>query len=440
VEHGDPGDQGLTLVTFAYILEHRDRLLAVGAPLFRLGNQGGGIQATAVSLEAILALDPDEQVKADFALPRRWVDRPPFPAALGLDAPPDHGFPSRWVGLLDLSPRERIRELIKQREHFETQRKDVSDLGDRATLVMEVSEAVFAVNRASLSLDKDELTVEDHQLVKETQGVIRSVVEMMAEPELARVLFGLLRTPSLDTTFRHVLRVFSSMVGFLLFFQDQHARGMSHRIRVAFPERYRGVYRRLLPAVSDASLTSDNVVRLSTLSIPQIRVYALGALLHDIGKVFDLDHRVATETLGRYRVEQHPILGSGLFLRTYGHEHEEARYIIGDHQNHLFHPEGYGLTRWERKNGRRVFPSYQCCLTDSLSDFTAGQALGFFPAEACALIGLYDGLTTPDDGPGVSVGAALERLRDDALVHGKVDPILFDLFTDYLRSMGTEVP
>ena len=440
MNRGDQDDQGLTLVTFAYILQNRDRLAASGTPIYRLGTQGGASQAVAVSLESVLVLSPQEQAALEFALPRRWVERHVFPRALDLDAPPDEASPSRWVGLLDLTPRERIRELIKCREQFEIQRKQVSNPGERAAVLAEVAVAAFEINRASMSLEKAGATAEEVLLVKETKAIIKSVVEMMAEPELGRALFDLLRRPSLDFTYRHTIRVFSTMVGFLLYYQESHARGIFQRVRLAFKDRHRSIYRRLLPAVSEGALTADNVVRLSALSIPQIRVYALGALLHDLGRVFDLDHGEGLGTADPRRVHRHPILGSGLFLRTYGLEHEEARYIVGDHHNQLFHPDGYGLTRWERNNGRRVYPAYQCCITDSLSDFTAGQALGFFPVEVCGLVDLFDGLTHPDSGEGLTVNAALDKLREEALIHGKVDPILVDLFTDYLHSLRIAPP
>jgi hypothetical protein len=188
--------------------------------------------------------------------------------------------------------------------------------------------------------------------------------------------------------------------------------------------------------------TSDNLVRLPQFPAPQVRTFALGALMHDIGKILDLGYFENGANYDAARIKQHPILGSGLFQRTYGEKYDEARYIVGDHHNYLFHADGYGLSRWERTRGQRTSAELQCCVADTLDAFVAGQALGFVPVELCAIIDVYDALTDEvrAQKPSMTSEEALRFMAVEFRGTRKIDPILFDVFIDFLKAMGTTVP
>jgi len=384
-------------------------------------------------------LDWDEVSPEDYVF-AHWVQKE-SPEAPRTDAPQD-AFLVRWNALLELSPRQRILELAKSRGQFEEQRRSETDLKVKAQMVVGITEMAFLVNRATMGTNKGEPGAEDQALVKETHAIIRSVVEMLADSRLAQSLFQVVQLRSNGHTLGHVVRVFATMVDFLVFYNRCHNQGLIQKLRKAFPTKYAQAYRKRLPHLADNWVTSDNLVRLPALSVAKIREYALGALLHDIGKITDLAYFEQGSGYDREKIEQHPILGCGLFLRTYGTSHEEARYIIGDHHNYLFHPDGYGLTRWERKRSQRVLPPPRCVISDTLGAFTDGTAMGFLPAELCSIIDVYDALTDPTRIYKVplSPAEAVQFIDSDFLAVGKVDPILFSLFQDYLASREAFVP
>ena len=361
----------------------------------------------------------------------------------GSEPPPpgQDAFIVRWNALLELSPKERLRELAKSREQFETGKQKELEPAERAKLVVDVTEMAFLVNRTTMGTNSAQLSPEDRALVKETETIIRSVVEMIGESRSAASLFQAVQKRSNGHTLGHVVRVFVLMVGFLLHYNKLHNEGLNHKLRKDFSPRLRDAYRRLLPNLSDNWMTTANLVRLPALSVPQIREYALGALLHDVGKVMDLEYFENDTHYDREKIENHPILGCGLFLRTYGTAHEAARYIIGDHHNYLFHPDGYGLTRWERKRGTRVLPAYQCSVADSLEVYTSGLALCFLPIEVCGLIDVYDALTDQTRAYKVPMEPeeAVRFMQNQFILPGKIDPILFGLFVDYLKSLGIRI-
>jgi len=384
--------------------------------------------------------DDWEEVDPEAYLFAHWRQKQEHAETLGPGEDTQDSFLVRWNALLELSPKERIRELAKSRERLDAARQTPSDLSESAKLVVDVTEMAFLVNRTSMGTNKAGHTAEDRALVKETEAIIRSVVEMLAESRLAVTLFQTVQDRSNGHTLRHVVRVFTLMVGFLLSYNQLHSQGLGQKLRKAFSPLRRDAYRRLLPSLADNWMTSDNLVRLPALSVKQIREYALGALLHDVGKIMDLDYFESATNYDRDKTESHPILGCGLFLRTYGTAHEEARYIIGDHHNYLFHPDGYGLTRWERKRGQRVPLAPECSITDTLGVYLGGAALGFLPVEICSLIDVYDALTDPTRTykKSLTPGQTVPFIETNFVAVGKIDPILFQLFVDYLKSNGLE--
>jgi response regulator RpfG family c-di-GMP phosphodiesterase len=194
--------------------------------------------------------------------------------------------------------------------------------------------------------------------------------------------------------------------------------------------------------VSEGALTADNLVRIRGLSMDEVREFCLGILLHDLGKTMDLGYFEGNQAYDAARVKQHVLLGSGLFLRTYGQKYEEARYIIGDHHNYLFQADGYGLTRWDRSRGGRAAKKPQACVGATLESFQSGEALTFLPIEVCAVADVYDALTDPHRAYKKvrEPKEAAQLMAEEFVAQGKMDPVIFDLFVGFLKAMGIDVP
>lgn len=430
------------LVGADYLRGERSRLVGSQVPIFRvLGQAGGSYRAVPLGWDELPPVSSPPAGAEDFALARQWT-RAAAPGSPAETVLKEDSFHKRWAALLELSPDDRVRELTQARKHLEAALKTETDSQRRVELAAGVTETVFLVNRAVIGLQRPGLTANDQILVEETVAVIHSVVALIEEAPLAVSLFRNLQTHTDSQTLDHIVRVFALMAGFLLHYNGLHRSGIIAKIRAAFPTRYREVYGRLLPHLAENWLRSDNVVRLPHLTPGQIRVHALGALMHDIGKIQDLDYFETDSVYDKVKIQRHPVLGSGLFLRTYGNSYEDARYIVGDHHNYLFHPDGYGLTRWDRE--RRGVPEGPplCCIADTLETYTSGQALGFLPVEVCAVIDIYDAITDPSRRYKQPLAPldALQFMEGQFVAKGKVDPVLFDLFIDYLRTLGVDLP
>lgn len=423
------------LVSADYLVKHRQRLQSSHVPFFRVtGRQAGRYQVVpadwALVQRADLARDNQE-----FALARQWSMAGPHQGNA------EDSFALRWNALMEMSALERVQELAKERRDFEASLAQASPV-ERADLILGITESAFLVNRASMSLNQKGLAAEEVDLIRETTEIIKTVVVLLAESELALTLFQTLKRLSSGHTLDHIVRVFSLMVGFLQFYNQRHSQGLNQKLRAAFARTYLDEYRELLPGLSDSQLTFDNVVRLPAFSIAMIQSYALGALMHDVGKIMDLGYFEGDAGYDATRIKQHPIVGSGLFLKAYGNKFEEARAIVGNHHHYLNHRDGYGVVRWEEaKQGRSPQP-LQCAVADDLTLFLQGRALAFLPVEMCAVVDVYDALTDPSRKyrREMTPAGAVQFLHDKFRLSRKLDPIVFDLFVDYLVAQGEELP
>ncbi len=429
-----------TPVTAKFLLENWARLQEVSAPVFEIkARVDDDFYVGPADLADLQALSESGD-RQNYVVPTHWLaPNKSAQVSLGWDRDP---FFVRWRALLEMMPEERVKNFRQKRLEFETKIREERDPVARAKLIAAVTETAFLVNKACMSLEKTRLDQVDHDLVHETILVIQSVLSTIEESQLASSLLLTLRSLSTGQTVDHVVRVFATASAFLLYLRKLHSNHLVARMRSTFAQVYKPYYRRLLPRVSDGALTADNLVRLRGISMDEVREFSLGILLHDLGKTMDLAYFEGPQAYDAARVRQHVLLGSGLFLRTYGQKYEAARYIIGDHHNYLFHPDGYGLTRWDRSRGGGAAKKPECCVGATLEGFQSGETLTFLPIEVCAVVDVYDALTDPyrtyqkARDPQGAVGLMTEEF----VAQGKMDPVIFDLFVGFLKAMGIDLP
>lgn len=424
-------------VSAVYLLENWDDLHAAATPIFHIKERT--VEAFHVSVLTRKDLDSmtsSERAAASFAIPSQWLAGNRFKQfSFGWDRDP---FFLRWHALLDIIPEERVELFRKARNQTEARLKEERDPVARAKLIASVTETAFLANKACMSLEKTSLDKNDQELVRETILTVQSVLSAIEESKLSSTLMLALRSISSGQVIDHVVRVFTTGTAFLLYLKKLHTQNLALRLRAAFPAVYKNLYRKVLPRVPENRLTSDNVFRFRSYSEEEIREQALGILLHDLGKAMDIGYFESEAKYDDARVKQHSILGSGLFLRTYGQKFEQARYIIGDHHNYLLHPDGYGLSRWDRFRGGRGLGEPEASVGDTLESYLEGQTLAYLPIEVCSQCDVFDALTDPRRAYQQikSASEAIELMASDFVLKGKFDPIVFDLFVEFMKTTG----
>jgi hypothetical protein len=116
--------------------------------------------------------------------------------------------------------------------------------------------------------------------------------------------------------------------------------------------------------------------------------------------------------------------------------------MAGDHHNALGQAGGYGITRFERERGMRTPLETIRVLSSDPRGFVSGEALGWLPVEMLAVADVYDAMTDNSRSykKAMTSSEAVVFLEDTMACAGKLDPVLVDLYIDFLRTQGVALP
>lgn len=421
-------------VTTSYVLEHREALESHDIPVYRvLRSPSGELRAEAVPPGSALEVPVAERDKKTYLVDREWMhkvfsEEDPFEAEL--------------EELAEVGPQERTRALSALKTSLAALKAEAAAPMVQAQAIMDTVTRAFLLNKASLRVWDSGLGPQERTLARETTSIVGTVVEMAENPAVVSGLLTLFQGLSNGQTVNHVTRVFATYTGFLKYYNHLHQQRLPQALRRVFPSVYLPHYRAILPGVPEHLLVSDQVLQLPAFDAFATREFALGAFLHDIGKMGNIDYFESDATYDAKQIQQHVFLSAGLILENYGTEHEGARLLAGDHHNALGHPQGYGLTRWERERGSRPPVETVRSLSGLADGFVSGQALGWLPVEMLAVADVYDAMI--DDSRSykkpMSPALAVVFLEDTMAAQGKLDPVLVDLYIDFLRTQKRDVP
>jgi hypothetical protein len=429
-----PGQGNLIPVTGTYVQEHLEALLENGVPVFRvLRSPEGTLRSESADPKSVLTLPESEKSKKLFLVERQWTTR--------VFAQTDT-FDAQLEPLLTQSAEDRSRAVTALKTTLADLKNSGAPPEAKAQAIMDNVSQAFLLNKASLKTRPQDVTVHERTLAKDTEAIVGTALEMAEDPALMGELLSCFRGLSNGQTVNHVLRVFVSFTGFLGYYNTLHQNRLSALLRPAFAGAYLERYRALLPGVSAGLMTSDQLLQLPAVGFFERKEYALGAFLHDIGKMGNIDYFESEAAYDPAQIQQHAFLGAGLILMNYGNAHDGARLLAGDHHNALGHAGGYGITRLERERGVRKPRETVKVLSGDSEGFVTGEALGWLPVEMLAVADVYDAMTDTSRSykKAMTSAQAAVFLEDTMAAGGKLDPVLVDLYIDFLRTQGVEVP
>lgn len=434
IQPAAPGQGNLLPVTGQYIIEYLDALKSHSVSVFHvLKNPQGALRAESVDPSIALSLPEAEKSQKLFLVDKDWMAK----AFRETDT-----FDAQLEPLLEESPEERTKAVTALRAALaELKKKNIEPMA-KARVIMDTVSQTFLLNKASLKLKPQEVGVHEKTLARETDAMIGTAVEMSEDPALMSGLFSCFQDLSNGQTINHVMRVFVSFTGFLQRFETLHQNRLSQTLRRVFPAVYLDSYRKILPNVDSRLMTSDQLLQLPDLGFLDRKEFSLGAFLHDIGKMGNIDYFESDQGFDADQIQQHVFLGAGLILMNYGNSHDGARMMAGDHHNALGKAGGYGITRLERERGMRAPVETVRVLASDSKGFATGEALGWLPVEMLAVADVYDAMTDNSRTykKAMSSSEAAVFLDDTMAAGGKLDPVLVDLYIDFLRTQGVTVP
>ncbi|AFG37390.1 HD-GYP domain-containing protein [Spirochaeta africana] len=377
---------------------------------------------------------------------RKAADSPDTTTGQVRQKPPNFG--SDYEEILELVPEERA-ELISGHaaELEELAKADKPDIHTvNATLTLSTARTAM-INKATiqeaLRMGNAEAQRHSASLVASTEKMVKSACTLLANDLYKEDLIAELVQRSNGTVVQHMTRVFLMGVSFLLYYNQQYAgTSLANRIRAHFAERYRSHYQRLLPHVDESDLTLERVFwgGMRSLTLEEIRDFAMGYLVHDVGKTEDIEYHEGEEGFDREKVVRHVKIGYKAVMEKTVYP-REAALITGYHHEYYGAPSGYGyfrelLTRYKQMNPDAQIDHLMSYEMEPLIDY---QVLAYFPAKMLEVIDVFDSLTDPNRlyRKPLTPDETIAVLRKDFVhEHVKVDPIILDLFEQFLHERG----
>jgi HD-GYP domain-containing protein (c-di-GMP phosphodiesterase class II) len=342
------------------------------------------------------------------------------------------------VGLLQRTT-ERLNELAAQ------ERTDTEEV---AVALVEATQDATMANRATLlealRLGNDQAKAYTQQMVIETHKMVKSTIRLVDSDVYNDDLVRAVVEKSNGTVVQHMTRVFLSGLEFLLYYNRQvMTRGIANRIRIKFARQYKDYYRKLLPHLHEDYVSLEHVFLggMKALNEVEINKFATGFLVHDVGKAEDIEYHEGDLGYDRATVERHVKIGYRAVMEKTNYP-REAALITGYHHEYYGHPAGYGYFRefldaYKAANPGATQDYIMSYTMEPLIDY---QVLAYFPAKILEIVDVFDSLTDPNRlyrSP-LSKEEALMMIREQFTVQNtKIDPILYDLFVDFLaEKMG----
>jgi len=315
---------------------------------------------------------------------------------------------------------------------------------EKAEALVTTSRDAALINRATLI---EALRLGDEEARQYTQGVINATREMVKtttrlvnEEIFQNELVKRLIEQSNGTVVQHMTRVFLNGLSFLSFYNHQvQSTSLANRIRIQFPKRYHRYYRPLLPHLHEEDIVLERVFYKGMQAVPELefQIFATGFLIHDIGKAEAIEYHEGESGYDRNIIVEHVKIGYQAIMNKTSYPRQTG-LIAGYHHEYYGDATGYGYFREYLDQYRRANPkaTLDYCMTYELEPILDYQALAYFPAKVLEIVDIFDSLTDPNRKyrKPLEEQEALEVMKkefiDDRL---RIDPILFDLFKDFLQ-------
>lgn len=346
---------------------------------------------------------------------------------------------------------------------LESYNKDLINLGKDATVTKELAQRIVDIgNDAGLiakismfesiqQIKRDEITQEEakkenQEMTKKTTDLVSTIVDMLAKNTETQKVFKELKHYSDGGVMSHCNRVFVSYINFLAFYNTLVNRmHLAHKVRSNFQSKYKKYYVRILQSFNkDRIIKELNVVEdcidkgLRGLSDANLYMYAVGALLHDVGKVKDLSYFEGATGRDMERIKKHLFNSYALVTQTAEYPLEVILTVAFHHEYYGF---GYGPFEHFYELKRIKYPQFRVSniLTYDAKVVDSSDAFAYFPAKMLEIIDVYDALIDPArkyrGGKTFTPIEALTIMREDFIEKEvKLDPILFDVFVEFLSN------
>jgi len=320
---------------------------------------------------------------------------------------------------------------------------------EKAETLVTSSRDAALINRATLwealKLGDEEAKQLTQGVVTATREMVKSTARLVDEEIFQHELVKRLIERSNGTVVQHMTRVFLNGLSFLSYYNEQfRSTSLTNRIRIHFAKRYRQYYRQLLPHLHPEDIVLERVFYKGMQAVPEVDFhhFATGFLVHDIGKAETIEYHEGEAGYNRDIIEEHVKIGYQAIMNKTNYP-RQAGLIAGYHHEYYGDPSGYGYFREYLAQYRKANPkaTQDYCMTYELEPILDYQSLAYFPAKVLEIVDIFDSLTDPMRSyrkplePHEAVDFMRKEFIEEKL---KIDPILFDLFVQFLERRSSQ--
>jgi hypothetical protein len=354
----------------------------------------------------------------------------------------DSFYQKKRVEIKNMTPAQRDREYQSVLESLE--RIELSDkiINEKVlTGLIEVISDAFILDKASFEENYDEQgkVPADHikSMARNTTSLVQSIMGILKNNKAANNFINMLGEKSTGSTIDHMNSVFLIFLPFCFFYNSYFSMGKIAKLRAEYRKKYYRYYKKLIPDNPPESL--EDVFNGGMREIPQERLlqFSIGALLHDIGKIDNIDYFEGQGNYDRSLIMKHAPISYNMIVKTREFDSEVA-LLAALHHEYYNDASGYGISKVLFPQNSRKYKIPQYCLTYNISDMKNGLALAYVPIKMLEIVDVFDALTDKNRKyreREFTVDEALELMRNEFIDKSlKIDPILFSIFLDYISN------
>lgn len=296
-------------------------------------------------------------------------------------------------------------------------------------------------------ISQDQAKIENQEITETTSSLVTTIVNMLSYNTETQKVFTELRNYSDGGVMAHSNRVFISYVNFLTFYNNLvNRRQLVHKIRTTYQKIYKKHYDKMVENLDGKYRLYDNLETvedaidqgIKSVEEKEMYSYSVGALLHDVGKVKDLDYFESGEGRDYERIKKHLFNSYKLVSQTSEYPLE---VILTVALHHEYYGLGYGPYEKLHKLKVEKYASFQIprIMSYDAKAIDECEAFAYFPAKMLEIIDVYDALMDPArkyrGGKTFTPEESLNIMKEEFIEkHLKLDPILYDVFVEFLSN------
>ena len=354
---------------------------------------------------------------------------------------PEYGF------LLELSAEDRV-EIVNQQVADLSRLSKKNSPQELGQAIVNASVQTMLANKATI---EQALRMSNAEAKRYTAALAEATEQMVGHTQVLletdfykTELIAEIVKKSNGLVVQHMTRVFITGFAFMLYYNQQlQHTSIANSIRTSFAQRYRDYYKRLLPHLSDDELTMERVFLhgIRSLDFSEIRTFAMGFLLHDVGKAEDIEYHEGEAGYDRETIVRHVKIGYKAVMEKTAYPHEAA-LITGYHHEYYGNPAGYGYFREFLAGYKQMNPKAQIdyLMSYEMEPLIDYEVLAYFPAKMLEVVDVFDSLTDPNRlyKKALTAEQAIDVMHNQFVEDNtKLDPILLDFFERFLIERGT---